>query len=313
MKADRLRPVLRSCGLLVSALALVWIGFRFSQGDGIAMVRRLPITPVQLVATLLFGALTYAIAMCLPATAWWRLLVGLSPKPPPAPSTLATYAVTQYGKYLPGNVAHYALRHAWSRRYGIPHESLGMAAALEAALLLLAAFSLTLLADARGQGIFSFLNPRIVIALLLSGLLALWLALHWIRRRGGGGRLHVPALPPSMLLAATTCYAGFFVLCAILLDGFAHMLDIDADSFARLLAASAASWLAGFIIIGAPAGLGVREATFVALTGAQLGEGEALLLISLFRVATFLGDTVFLAAGALSLRLEARRSSQRGV
>jgi uncharacterized membrane protein YbhN (UPF0104 family) len=88
----------------------------------------------------------------------------------------------------------------------------------------------------------------------------------------------------------------------MLVTALAHALAYPAVPFALIAAASAASWLAGFVVIGAPAGLGVREAAFVALAGPALGEDRALLLIGLFRVVTFLGDTLFLAAGAAALR-----------
>ena len=101
-----------------------------------------------------------------------------------------------------------------------------------------------------------------------------------------------------MMLAAFACYVAFFVCSALLVVGLARALDFPVASAALLCAATAASWLAGFVVVGAPAGLGVREATFVALTGATLGEDHALLLIGLFRIVTFLGDTLFLAAGA---------------
>jgi uncharacterized membrane protein YbhN (UPF0104 family) len=67
----------------------------------------------------------------------------------------------------------------------------------------------------------------------------------------------------------------------------------------------------GFIVIGAPGGLGVREAAFVALVGGALGEREALLLIGLFRIVTFLGDTLLFAAGALMLRRAADPTQTR--
>jgi uncharacterized membrane protein YbhN (UPF0104 family) len=307
----RIRKALRACGLILSMLALAWIGLRFVRGGGFALLRELPIGPWQLGAVLVCGALAYALANGLLSFAWWRMLVALSPQPPPPLATMASYAVSQYGRYLPGNVAHYALRHAWSRRFGIPHESLGLAAILEAVLLVLVACGLTLLADARGQGLFSFIDPHAAIALLLAGLTALWFTLRWAQRRGGIGRLHIPALSAPMLLTSLLCYAGFLVLCAVLLAGLAHGIGIDSGSFLRLLAANAASWFAGFVVIGAPAGLGVREATFVALSQADFDERHALLLIGLFRVVTLLGDTVFMAVGALSLRVQGRRSRER--
>ncbi|HEY6986025.1 MAG TPA: lysylphosphatidylglycerol synthase domain-containing protein, partial [Rhodanobacteraceae bacterium] len=131
----------------------------------------------------------------------------------------------------------------------------------------------------------------------------LGLVLHFARKRPFLERWHVPALPPTgTLVFCLACCVTFFIIAAGLLDGLAHALGFEIDSFAMLLAASAASWAAGFVVVGAPGGLGVREAAFVALAGTALGESHALLLIGLFRVVTFLGDTLFFAAGAIMLR-----------
>ena len=223
---------------------------------------------------------------------------------------MASYAVSQYGRYLPGNVAHYAMRHAWNHRLGVPHASLALAAVLEAVLLLLVACGLALLADARGPGLFSFIDPQIAIAVLAAGLFALWVALRWVRRKGIA-RLRVPALSTRMLLGCILSYAGFLVLCAALLAGLAVGIGIESGSFFQLLAANAASWIAGFVVVGAPAGLGVREAAFVALSHAQMDERHALLLIGLFRVVTFMGDTLFMLAGVAAMQVKGRRSTQR--
>jgi len=297
------RRLLRLCGLALSLIAVVWIGVRFARSGALDLLANTAVSPWRMTASLLAGALCYALASSLLAFAWWRMMLALSKQSIPARPIMATYAVSQYGKYLPGNVAHYAVRHAWSRRYGLQHAALGVASILEAALLLLAALSLTLLADTRRLAVLSILDPRLAIALLVLMLIVLGVALHWARRKDFFGRMHVPALPPTpVLLLCFACYLAFLLICAALLYGLAHFLGIGIDSFAMLLAASAASWLAGFVVIGAPGGLGVREAAFVALTGAALGESHALLLIGLFRVMTFVGDTLFFGAGALILR-----------
>jgi uncharacterized membrane protein YbhN (UPF0104 family) len=302
------RRILRTTGLLLSAAALVWIALRFSQSGALELLEHAPVAPFKLVASLFFLALAYAGAAVLLAFAWWRLTSALaSGTHTSVASTMATYAVSQYGKYLPGNIAHYAIRHAWSRRYGVSHATLGLASILEAALLLLSALALTLLADTHSLRALSVLDPRVAIVLLAVILAALGLVLHKSRSSRLLGRFLLPPLPPmSVLVLCLALYCGFFALAAGLLDALAHVLGIDIGSFAMLLAASAASWLAGFIVIGAPGGLGVREAAFVALAGGALGESHALLLIGVFRVVTFLGDTLFFAAGALVLRMHER-------
>ena len=305
----RVRQLIRLCGMALSVLALGWIAMRFING-GVALLVHLDIAPMRLVAMLLADSLGYALAMCFPALAWRMLLVSLHANAGATGNTLATYAISQYGKYLPGNVAHYALRHAWSRRHGVPHASLGLASLLEAGLFVLAALCVII---ATGTGSLRLplpIDPRWAIALLLLALIAAWIGLRWASHRTPFG-LQLPSVRLRVLPLCVGLYLGFFVTCAGLLAVIAHGLGIRIESLAALLVAGTASWLAGFVVIGAPAGLGVREATFVALTATTMGDGRALLLIGVFRAVTFLGDTLFFAAGMLYARIDARRSGQR--
>jgi uncharacterized membrane protein YbhN (UPF0104 family) len=308
MARQKMRRILRYFGLLASIAALSWIALRFVRSGALNLLASAPTAPLALVAAIAACAFGYALAMCLPALAWWRLVLALSTRDAPqARETMATYAASQYGKYLPGNFAHYALRHAWSRRHGIPHATLGLAATLETALLLVAALAAALIGGTERLRVVSALDPRLAIALLVAMLAGLSIALRFARRMHVFERFHMPPPPRARVLAAcTTIYFVFMVASALLLAGIAHALGFAIDSFAMLLAASAASWLAGFVVIGAPGGLGVREAAFVALAGGALGESRALLLIGLFRVVTFFGDTLFFAAGAAVLRATKR-------
>jgi uncharacterized membrane protein YbhN (UPF0104 family) len=174
---------------------------------------------------------------------------------------------------------------------------------LEAALLLIAALAAALLGDTERLRVLSLLDPRLAIALLVAMLAALSIALRFARRMRVFERMQMPPAPRVRVLAACAAvYLAFMIASAALLALLARALGVGFDSFAMLLAANAASWAAGFIVIGSPGGLGVREVAFVALTGAALGQSGALLLIGVFRIVTFLGDTLFFAAGSLALR-----------
>jgi uncharacterized membrane protein YbhN (UPF0104 family) len=294
------RRLLRALGLLLGLAALAWIGLRFARSDALAVLQHVPAGPWRLGAALALAAVGYALALGALAFAWWRLLAGLAPTAPPAWPTMATWGVSQYGKYLPGNVAHYALRHAWSRRQATPHSVLGLAALLEAALLLLAALALALAGDAPALPL-PRLDARLLSGLLLAGLLSGGLVLRWLRRRGGLAGVPLPAVPVPMLAGVFACDLAFFAAGAAILCGLGGLLGLAAD-WPLMLAAGAAAWAAGFVVIGAPAGLGVREAAFVALAGGALGEDRALLLIALYRLVTFLGDTLLAVAGAALMR-----------
>lgn len=296
---NTLRRWVRATGMAIGLAALGWIIWRFAQSGALGLLGRIPAGPWVIGGSVAVATCAYACALCVLAYAWWRLLAGLSPRVPAPASTMATWAVSQYGRYIPGNVAHLALRHAWSRRYAIAHTVLGMAALMEAGLLLFVGLAVTLI----GAGETGLLgtDPRTMLGLLTGALVASLGAVHVLRRRGGVRGWTPPPIPPGMLVVTAACYLAFFAMTATLLYGLAALLGANT-TWTALLVAGTASWAAGFVVIGAPAGLGVREATFVALMGGALGEERALLLIALYRLVTFLGDTLLFAAAALRLR-----------
>ena len=198
------RRLLRGLGLLVSLAALAWIGVRFAHSGAFSVFERIEVGAGRLGAALTAAAFAYALALGTLAFAWWRLLTGLSPQPPPKWATLATWCVSQYGKYLPGNVAHYALRHAWSRRHATSHTVLGLAAVIEAALLLLAALALALCfgaSELRLPGV----DLRIALMLVLAGSIVGAAILYGLSRHGRFARLSLPTLPPTMLASVIAC------------------------------------------------------------------------------------------------------------
>lgn len=296
-----LRRIVNALGLLLGFAAVAWIGTRFVRSDALSVLQHVPAEPWQLCVTLALAAGGYTAALGLLAYAWWRLLAGLSMLPLPARTTMATWSVSQYGKYLPGNVAHYALRHAWSRRHSIPHASLGLAAVIEAALLLLVALVLALAggeAELRLPGIDVRLLVLVLVATLFTGLFVL----HRLRRKRIAN-LTLPSVSVAPLVFTLGSYVIFFASSATILWVLARIIGVDTG-WLLMLGAGAASWAAGFVVIGAPAGLGIREAAFVAMTGSAFGEDRALLLIALYRLVTFFGDTLAFAAGAAVMRHE---------
>jgi len=307
------RLALRLAGATLAVLALGWIGWRFARSGAFELLQTTPAGLRRLALALLAGCAIYGLATVLLAAAWWRLMLALSTRRPTALDVMSAYGVSQYGKYLPGNVAHYALRHAWSRKYGISHAGMGFASALEAVFLVIVS-GLILLAGTDHTALPSFLDQRTALFVLAFLLVALATALALLRRERIRERLRLPAMPAlSALIFVATCHLGFFGLCAIAYEVTGRIIGINTGTFTLLLGASSASWLAGFIVVGAPAGVGAREAMFVVLASGTIGESQALLLTSLFRIATFLGDTLCFAIGAFVQRAERTRVAPPGV
>src|SRR5690606_31888508 len=97
----------------------------------------------------------------------------------------------------------------------------------------------------------------VVLLLLVVAVVAALL----LRLRGVPRRRAMPALA-----AALGVYGLFFLLSAFALGIVAQAgLQLDGPGFRALLAATTISWALGFLVPGAPAGLGVRETVLILL------------------------------------------------
>ena len=98
----------------------------------------------------------------------------------------------------------------------------------------------------------------------------------------------------TLFFAATTLLISS--VCRLLLDRPAGF-DISA-----VAATLAGAWVVGFVIPGASAGIGVREAAVILLLSPVLGAGDAAVIATIYRLVTAGGDTLFAALGELVRR-----------
>ena len=271
-----------------------------------------------LVATTLLLALYI---LLIPTTALaWTWLLGAMRQPARYSRMLPILATTQFGKYLPGNVAQHIGRIALASKSGIKMPATLFSVAYEMLLMLVACVhlsALTLLwtppAALSGWKITEYRVPLLVAvtagaiaALMLAPRIATWLA----RRRADRGReasqelanLH---LSVRTAIACYIVYALNFCLVGAGLWLVTHALMADAahgPSMVFLTGAFASSWILGFIAPGAPAGLGIREAILSAWLSGSLPAAQIVLLVVALRIATSMGDLVNFIAGSIAMR-----------
>ena len=283
---SRPREAARLLGTLLSIGLLAWILHAFANSDAMTQLRNAGHASA-LARGIAVGIPIYATGVGLLGVAWWLLQRASSSQRIGFADTEACYVVAQFGKYLPGNVAQYAGRHALLHQRGLSHASLVVCALLEAALLVCAALAWGApLIDRLGGR----LSPVLIWSAIALGGLACTALLLWMPRL----RQLVPA--PAWLLPAAGALLCFFAVMGATLHELAAASGIPADFF-ELTAVAALSWAAGYLVVGAPAGLGVREATFLVLLRPHVPEGDVLLLVAGFRAATFGGDLLAFLCG----------------
>jgi uncharacterized membrane protein YbhN (UPF0104 family) len=236
-----------------------------------------------------------ALAMAAYGATWPLTLRALGTEPPRG--LFVCFFAGQLGKYLPGGAWQYVGRAALARRLGVPLRSAAGSLVVEAVCSLIAAVLVAsfLLADDGWR--LTYLLVALVVGTAAFSLAS---RLAFVRRFVADQR---------SLGAAAGSYLAVFILFGLVFWLTADALyNVAVADLPWYIGAYAAAWAAGFIVVFAPGGLGVREAVLVALLRGRLGESEAIVLAAASRIAFMLVD---LAGGSVALLALRRRPAQR--
>jgi uncharacterized membrane protein YbhN (UPF0104 family) len=260
----------------------------------------------QLSMRSLGAALAAVLAGILATFLCWRTVLGELSGPLPVAAGARVFFLGQLGKYVPGSLWPVMAQMELGRDYQVPERASG--AAVGVFLLLIVGTGLTVAAvsapllDPGALHAYWWLLAVLPLALLaifppvLNRLLALGLRLA---RRPS---LPAPLSTLGVLLAAGWSLASWlaygvqiWVLAGQLGAGGLLVL-------ARATGAFAAAWCAGFLLVVAPAGAGVREAALIVLLGAVLTRPQATVVAVVSRLLFVLGDLGWAAVALLAGR-----------
>lgn len=213
----------------------------------------------------------------------WRFLLIAEGVPIPKNLALSIFGKSQIAKYLPGNVFHMVGRQVLAANAGCSHQKLLKSTVWEIFLHAFAAGFLgsILLVYSVPDGLTKF------YALILT--LLICFAFPSVYR-----------LIEKDRVFALSGYIVFHMMggliFAYLINHFSHDA-IAINQLAIIVGAYCFAWLAGFIIPGAPGGLGVREFVLYLLISPWINDKVLLNAIIVSRVVTTLGDVGFFMIG----------------
>lgn len=269
--------------------------YRESVGDQLA-------SALSFVLTGLFTAI-YALSGFLLALGWW--LIAGATRALPWPIAWRLYARSQIAKYVPGNVFHLAGRHLLAANEGVAHRALLTSAMVEIVMCLVAAGLISLVAiepilERLGWAELMKVPPLLAYVLGASSVVAIFgAAVRWRKTGNTSSERRW-----RVLAAAQVSYCLFFVISATLFLGLILAVEQTpsrAIEYWRLIVAGyAVAWAAGFVVPGAPGGLGVREAVLVAILAGSIGSPQVLSAALLMRLVTTGGDGLFFLQAILA-------------
>ena len=255
-------------------------------GENIDLGASLPLFPLAICA--------YMAAYLAFGLGWHQLLAAAGRKSGHAVA-LGIFTTSQFAKYLPGNVGHHAGRVMLAARYGHPSYTVIATMIVELAMLLGAMALLSV--PSLGYWLEKLdldANALILsVAVVSAGAMLILLFAMKFRRHPRLQKLaHAfrqissrKAHSTMYLLSAFTAIVAGIILTALslgLLDKDSTLLSVSL--FPALLGVFAASWLLGFLVPGAPAGIGIRELVLTEGLAPLIGRDQSVLLALLFRI-----------------------------
>lgn len=296
---------LRVSGLLASSALLLWIAFRMAgSADGVAW-HALRLRPAPLLGSGLLLATAYLLRGAIYVLLLRRVDAGVS-----AASALEIFFASQAGRYLTGKVWQIAGAGLLARLRGVSASAAAQSALSVVLLHHLAGAVTALLAvrrlDGAALGLTLLVGGGALAVLLAPALLAD--TLRRIARLAGRDPGEIPAVSRRRLLALTPAFVSIWLLfggaLALLAEATlpapASLSPFDATGV------MAASCVAGYVVLIAPAGLGVREATMVLLLSPTYGTALAGLLALAMRVWMTAIEMVFIVWGLAGAWLRGR-------
>ena len=220
-------------------------------------------------------------------------------------------STSQFGKYLPGNIGQHVGRLFMARREGISAPtSLGTmliealwGISVGAALSLM---SLLYYSDTLSLATWIDISAAQLIAVLFLAILSPVIIVKFINLflpRLAENLAGVRKIPEPRPLTSIFVL-GLHFLCFLLI-GFILKLQtewffgVEDISLLKLTSLFAFAWIAGYLVPGAPAGLGIRETLMVLMLSPVIGSGVAVGISISLRLTTTTGDALAFALGLI--------------
>ncbi len=254
-------------------------------------------------AIILLFSFLYSLNSFPVALAWRNMLMTISGKNIPAKIVFGLYFKSNIAKYLPGNVFHFAGRHLLIREKMVDHTQLLLANLFEIGLLIVSSAFLVL----AGVLIGLLEIPEVVLSMIslkyiLVGSIIIFIALAIIfmllfKRKRFEAFSHIFSLFNSgnlrQLLISSCLYSVMYITTGIIFYLIVHYLTSSDFSFILLLRVIfifTLAWVSGYIVPGAPGGVGIREAILIIMMSSYYDQSVIAISSVILRIITIFGD-----------------------
>ena len=303
-----MKTVFKLTGLLLTAVATVYfIVFAIRHVESLPELE----WNWKMFAALGISTLIYSSIMLIGGYGWYLLLRSVK-EPVGLAVTLVIFSLAQFAKYIPGNVGHHIGRVALAKAYGLNIARVILTMSIEAGWLIVSSAVVALISIfVAGQSLLTFIPQAVsvwqIIGVAAAAVIIPLFGIMVIRRWLGGSSqkflgIDAVVVPGALtLILCSFLYILTFVIVGAIMDILAlAVFNAGESHFLFLIGLFSVAWISGFIVPGAPAGLGIREAILVTGLTPVYGSGVAVSLSVALRVVTTLGDGLAFAVALIA-------------
>ena len=261
--------------------------------------------PFSAVIFVILMSIGYAVTVYISSYAWKSILEFINKDPIPFKDIAGVYVKSNIAKYLPGNVMHFAGRNLLAGRLGFRQLDITFCSILEIVMLIFTAFIISFIFAMRSFKsslkyiLVSFnINSNIVFSISITLVLLILLATLFIFKKTQflknyrhlfTRKFFKLLLKLFFIYSITLIVPGIFLL--VSLKSILNC-NISLQLIMIIISAYTISWVLGFVVPGAPGGIGVREAILLLILTPFYTNSIVLLSAILLRIISILGDLI---------------------
>lgn len=287
-------------GYIVTIIAFIFIGKSImSMNLDIRYIKN----PVQAVVIIICLSIGYVAVVFISSYAWKTTLQFINKGRISLKEITGVYVKSNIGKYLPGNVMHFAGRNILAGKLGFKQLDITFCTIIEIIMLIFTDFILSFIFAMKNFKtvlifLYSKINPSIVYG-VATALILLIILVSWIlikKSRFVENYRHLFTKDFLKLLLKLFCiYSVTLIISGVFLVMILKLIfgyNITVHMFMITISAYTISWVSGYIVPGAPGGIGVRESVLLLMLEPLYTKDIALLASILLRITSILGDLI---------------------
>lgn len=287
-------------GYAITLIAFILIGKSFMSMNVNVKYIKNPIYAVVLVVLLSVG---YSVNVFISSYAWKSTLEFINKEKIPFHEIVTVYAKSNIGKYIPGNVMQFAGRNILAGKLGFKQLDITFCSIIEIVMLLFTDCVLSLIFAMKSFkavliALSNKINTNLIYGILIVIILAIAVVIWLLVKKSGiiKNYKHFFTINFLRLICKLFCiYSVTLIIPGIFLAMILKLVlgvTMSLSIIMITISGSMISWVVGFIVPGAPGGIGVRESILLLILGSVFTSNIVLLAAILLRIASTLGDIV---------------------